>query len=293
MSLTSSFIVYAMAFRLAVIAAGVVAIYLGYQLFLRGIFSGAPKARAGEAGTPADSSPGGTEITAEAGGNKLTVKNAAPGTCFAAFGAIIVAVMVVEGIPELSIDNAARLEAGLESPVQISLNMKGSPKAATADGGAPDLTGFRDWLERGVERQNSGDRTGAIEAYGRALSDAAVPLGEAATALNQVAWLFQEDGRLEEALALARLAVQAKPGEASFLDTLAVVQLKRGEAEDAVAWARKAELAKPGDAGVLHTLATALAAAGRRDEAIQVMERAAADDPSLRPALAELRARAN
>ena len=48
MSLTSSFIVYAMAFRLAVIAAGVVAIYLGYQLFLRGIFSGAPKCPSGD-----------------------------------------------------------------------------------------------------------------------------------------------------------------------------------------------------------------------------------------------------
>lgn len=37
MSLTSQFLVYVTAFRMAIIAAGVVSMVLGYRLFIRGI----------------------------------------------------------------------------------------------------------------------------------------------------------------------------------------------------------------------------------------------------------------
>ena len=70
MTVTSAFIVYLTLFRLAIIAAGVVSIVLGYRLFVRGVWPEAKTSR-------------GTSIDAEVAGSRFTVKNAAPGTCFA------------------------------------------------------------------------------------------------------------------------------------------------------------------------------------------------------------------
>ena len=65
MTLTSAFIVYLTLFRLAIIAAGVVSIVLGYRLFLRGVWPEAPSSQ-------------GTSIDADIAGSRFTVKNAAP-----------------------------------------------------------------------------------------------------------------------------------------------------------------------------------------------------------------------
>ena len=94
MSITTSFLFYASLFRLAVIAAGTIAIYLGYKLFLRGACAD-------------NTGGGGTEAQARGGGFELTLKNAAPGSVFAFFGAIVIAVMLVQGSPELVVEELA------------------------------------------------------------------------------------------------------------------------------------------------------------------------------------------
>ena len=80
MDLTAEFLIYATLFRLAIIGVGVFAIVLGYKLFVRGVM---PEGR--------------TEGELDAGEIRLTVKNAAPGTCFALFGAAMVSVMLISG----------------------------------------------------------------------------------------------------------------------------------------------------------------------------------------------------
>ena len=90
MDLSTSFLIYATLFRLAVIAAGVLIVVLGYRLFLQGL------AASNE-----------SDAALEGGGFKLTLKNAAPGTSFALFGAVLISVMVIQGSPELDISNAA------------------------------------------------------------------------------------------------------------------------------------------------------------------------------------------
>lgn len=82
----SSFYIYALIFRLAIISVGVFAIYIGYRLFVMGVM-------------PRD----GSEINAEIDAVQLSVKNAAPGTCFALFGVFVICMMLIQGNPEYKI----------------------------------------------------------------------------------------------------------------------------------------------------------------------------------------------
>jgi len=69
MEVTSAFLIYVTLFRLAIIGAGIVSIFLGYRLFVKGVW---PDIVGGQ----------GTDVDAKISGSSLTVKNAAPGTCF-------------------------------------------------------------------------------------------------------------------------------------------------------------------------------------------------------------------
>lgn len=82
MDLTMYFI-YALIFRLAIIATGALSIYLGYMLFVKGVFGGTQDA----------------DLSAEISGTKFSLKNAAPGTFFALFGVVIITVMLTQGMP--------------------------------------------------------------------------------------------------------------------------------------------------------------------------------------------------
>jgi hypothetical protein len=77
MDLNTTFLIYAGLFRLAIVTAGVIIIVLGYRLFAAGVFNER-----------------GAEVSASAGGVQFTLKNAAPGTCFALFGAGIIVFML-------------------------------------------------------------------------------------------------------------------------------------------------------------------------------------------------------
>jgi hypothetical protein len=144
MDLTAEFLIYATLFRLAIIGAGVFAIVLGYKLFVRGVM---PDGRtAGEL---------------DAGQIRLTVKNAAPGTCFALFGAAMVSVMLIQGNPELLFDRTAS-DGSAEH-----ITLRGEeplPAPAAAMNGA----GFRQYVD-GILK-GSQDIDGAIDQQARALS---------------------------------------------------------------------------------------------------------------------------
>lgn len=80
-------IVYVTLFRLSIIGVGAVSIWLGYRLFVKGIY--------------AAGGGGGAELGAKVGETELTLKNAAPGTFFALFGVIVISVMLINSPPEV------------------------------------------------------------------------------------------------------------------------------------------------------------------------------------------------
>ena len=236
MDLTAEFLIYATLFRLAIIGAGVFAIVLGYKLFVRGVM---PEGR--------------TEGELDAGQIRLTVKNAAPGTCFALFGAAMVSVMVIQGNPELLFDRTGPDGAA----EHITLRGEQPPPApASAMNGA----GFRQYVD-GILR-GSQNVDAAIDQQAQALRPDE-SLADAAKPLSHLAALYlAEPGRIDaelagKALALTEVVHQVAPDDA---DNLAIM-----------AWAQWY--------------------LGDRDRAERAMERAAAADARYAPDLADMRAR--
>jgi hypothetical protein len=95
-------VIYVLVWRLGVLACGLIAIILGYQLFKIGLTAHEGKLEAG------------------VGPNKLKISNIAPGTFFALFGAVIIATLVWTSPTEIIIPKDA-----LQSSGQVSMG-KGS-----------------------------------------------------------------------------------------------------------------------------------------------------------------------
>ena len=208
MDLTAEFLIYATLFRLAIIGAGVFAIVLGYKLFVRGVM---PEGR--------------TEGELDAGEIRLTVKNAAPGTCFALFGAAMVSVMLIQGNPELLFDRTASDGAAEH------IRLRGEdplPATATAINGA----GFRQFVD-GI-LQGSHDIDAAISQQAQALK-ADTALAVAAKPLTRLAALYlAEPDRIDtklagKALALTEVVHQVAPDDADNLATMAWTEWYLGD----------------------------------------------------------------
>ena len=209
MSLSSQFLIYVTTFRLAIIAAGVVSMILGYRLFVRGIY---PAAGGGE-----------SSIDIKAAGSGFTLKNAAPGTCFGVFGVVLITTMLVQGGPQFIYDTMQKA-AGGDAPVA-------SAKLELRGGAGPDA--FSALVEKGKAYDQAGDAPHAAEAYQQALAGLATPM-------NQLAWLYYQESKTEQALPLARMAAQIDPEDPEVLDTLAEVLARHGDRAEAVAWMEKA-----------------------------------------------------
>lgn len=80
MEIESQIIVALTSYKLASLFVGAVFAYMGYRLFMSGVW--------GEAG----------DVEAQFQDNKLVVKRAAPGTFFALFGAIVISVTIFKGL---------------------------------------------------------------------------------------------------------------------------------------------------------------------------------------------------
>lgn len=221
--LVVGFLIYAVLFRLAVIAAGIVTIILGYKLFLRDI--------TGE---------GKTGLNAQAGRIKLTISNTGPGAIFALLGSFIIAVMLSGGGPELLVDAPKQpsvSQSKNEESGGLRIQMKGEDKDKES---SEALQRFDQAYDEGVQQKRAGNTDGAITAYNKALSESEVPLGKAADVLNELAWIYKEQHRLDEALALARIATTVDQNNANAFDTLALILLDRKEHKAAEQAAEKA-----------------------------------------------------
>jgi hypothetical protein len=208
-----AFILYAGAFRGAVIGAGVTSMVLGYRLYCKGVLAEAAK----------DST-----IEARAGTAGLTLKNAAPGTAFALFGAALIATMTVQGMPEFSRKPSSVGAQDGSAKSSDSITLRGE-----------DQVTLHTLTQRGQEAERLHKPDEAVMAYEQAVSQIAVPI-------NNLAWLYLQSNAAARALPLARLATQLGPGEgASRLDTLATALQKTGDINSAVQVMREAVSLNP------------------------------------------------
>lgn len=267
--MVTGFLVYTALFHLAVIGTGLVCIILGYRLFLRGVMPESSR----------------SDVEGQAGNIRLTVKNAAPGTCFALFGCFTIGIMLIQGGPQLMIEDLPKVadaERVGEMPLK-RLTMKGGLDMA----GYSEENGFLSLLAPAMRLQQAGDDEAALAAYGKALAMPEVTLFEAAKAFNQVAWLYLKQRRTDEALPLARLAVQVDSKNGRYRDTLANVLYNKALYNEALDQARLAVDFMPGEAAHHHTLALCLKKTGDETGGRAAAEEAARLDPLLDKALGD------
>jgi tetratricopeptide (TPR) repeat protein len=119
----------------------------------------------------------------------------------------------------------------------------------------------------GVARGRSGDATGAMAAYRQAVvSDA-----QAVAPRNNLALMLEEQGQLEEALAVAQAAFARAESNAVVMDTLGWLYLRAGRVDRAVALLEKARRNAPEAAHPRYHLALAYRESGRTGEARELL----------------------
>ncbi|MEM7333125.1 MAG: hypothetical protein AAF490_13630 [Chloroflexota bacterium] len=112
-------IFYLAAYRLGIITAGIVSIYLGYRLFLSGLFPYAIE---------------GSSFSAEVAGATFSLQSAAPGIFFALFGIIVIIVMILRSPPEFKFKSASGDEVAMRDASEIDWSNQPSTKKPTSGG---------------------------------------------------------------------------------------------------------------------------------------------------------------
>jgi hypothetical protein len=195
MSFVNAALCYLLLFRLAVIMAGILSIFWGYKLFCKGIGASAHEET-------------GSTIESSIGAGKITVKNAAPGTCFALFGALLMIVTMIQGRPSVTLDTLSKWQS--KNGAEESTEASQSEKLVMRGEGGTSL----DMLTlQGIEFERKGDTANAQRSYEAAVKQMAEPM-------NDLAWLYLKSGRAKDAVGLATFAVQLRPNEARYVDTL-------------------------------------------------------------------------
>jgi hypothetical protein len=100
-------VAYVLIWRICVLACGLVAVVLGYRLFKLGF--------AAQQG----------DLEAGVGGSNLKVRNIAPGTFFALFGAAIIAALVWSSPSEIIVPKDALLATGQVDQSSSGLKVRG------------------------------------------------------------------------------------------------------------------------------------------------------------------------
>lgn len=174
--------------------AGIVCMVLGYKLLCRGV---GLTQKGGQVST----------IESSMAGAKLTVKNAAPGTAFALFGAILIIVMLVQSSPSVT------METLLKSKRNSEERSEDPTMSRKFIGRGGDPNSMLALTLAGQEFDSQGDTANAERNYREAVHQMAEPI-------NDLAWLYYKGGRIKDAAGLARLAVQMSPDEPRYADTL-------------------------------------------------------------------------
>ena len=92
-------------------------------------------------------------------------------------------------------------------------------------------------------------------------------------ALNNLAWLYQQDGNLSKAREFAEKAAAIAPTNGAIADTLGWVLLAQGDTEKALSHLEAASAAVPGNPDIRYHVAVALGRAGRPADARAILEK--------------------
>lgn len=203
MSDDSVFLIYALLFRLGVIAAGCSSIFLGYSLLRQ---DATRRRHSGTASTAEASVPG----------VRFRLQNVTAGSILALFGAALIVAMVSQG-------NPAKTREILVNGVRL--------EKETLRGGGHDSIQVS--IQAGKAAQEKGDIEEAERRYHAALV-------EAAPAMNALAWMYTRKGKAAEALAFSQSAVQLDDTNAHYLDTLAEAKSGVGDRQGALRAIEKA-----------------------------------------------------
>ncbi|MEM9172459.1 MAG: XrtA/PEP-CTERM system TPR-repeat protein PrsT [Pseudomonadota bacterium] len=93
-----------------------------------------------------------------------------------------------------------------------------------------------------------------------------------AIALNNLAWHYHEQGRVDDALSLAMRAAQVAPQSAQIADTLGWIYRDAGRIDEALSVLRRAATMSPGDPEIQYHVAVVLADKGQADEARNMLQ---------------------
>ncbi len=205
MTLSTEFLLYVALYRLTVLAIGAFSIYLGFRLFHR---------------TPVRHQRGAETASAEveAGGFKMSMHDFWPGVYFALFGTALIGLMLWQGAPQLTLQDIREttvtgtkttktVDVRLDPTVQLD---RPQPQTASDEGTA---------VARELAKLN---KPGLIRAG-------------AAEPLNNLARIWQKEGRVGEAVAMARLAYLYGPeiDKAAHLSLFAELLEANGKVQDA------------------------------------------------------------
>ena len=135
---------------------------------------------------------------------------------------------------------------------------------ATERLGAPNVSNWPLFYERGVAHERAGQWPLAEADFKYALQLAP----DQASILNYLGYAWADQGRnLDEARKMIERAVELRPNEGSFVDSLGWVMLRQGDAPGALRQLERAVELEPEDGSINGHLGDALAAAGRWREA--------------------------
>jgi hypothetical protein len=206
MTFEAEVLLYLLVCRTLIVSAGITSLVIGYKLLSR---EPGPESPLVEDGTPAETKT--STIKTSILGARISITNAAPGTSFALFGVLLILIMVIQSSPSVSIETLrkAQPESGGPQPqntVEEKISMRGSGQDSISL-----LTAS------GKDLEAKGDTAGAERAYREAVTTVAEPV-------NDLAWLYLGNGRVKDAVGLANLAVQLRPDEPRYVDTLEKVK---------------------------------------------------------------------
>ena len=135
---------------------------------------------------------------------------------------------------------------------------------AIARVGTPSRINWPLFYQRGVARERAGNWEGAESDFQYALRLAP----DQPSVLNYLGYAWTEQNRnLDQARTMIERAVEQRPNEGSFIDSLGWVQLRQGDGAGALKSLERAVELQPEDAVVNGHLGDALAAVGRLREA--------------------------
>lgn len=206
MTLSTEFLLYVALYRLTVLAIGALSIYLGFRLFHR-----IPDRH--------ERGPETASAEVEAGSFKVSMHDFWPGVYFALFGTGLIGLMLWQGAPQLTLQDIRETTAtGTKTTKTVDVRL--DPTVQLDDRPQPQTASDE---ETAVAQELA-----KLDKFGLIRAGAAEPL-------SNLARIWQGEGRVGEAVAMARLSYLYGPeiDKATHLSLFAELLEANGKEQDA------------------------------------------------------------